>query len=325
MAIDTCIIGCGSIGALKPDKYDYKGGANILTWAHAVTEHEEFNLVAMIEPDTAKAVRAEEKWEAPVYHSLEDMKEFPTLIIIATPEEIHKSIYLECIQIGPSAIILEKPAGANGNDCVDMLEAGFKKTIINYTRRYNPIVQEIRNGLQRGEYGKVYSARLYYNRGLLRDGCHGIDIIRYFFNEIIEVMPLTYLQYKINDYSLFDPTISLAMKTERCPTVQMIGIDGRAYSIFEFEIMTEKARIVFYDHWGKMKILNPEPEPNFGGYIWMPSKGAIDCDTGLLQNLLMNTLDDTIKVIREGKNPECSLHDAFKVHAIIHRIRKEIV
>lgn len=317
--VKVAVVGCGSIGAMKPDEIDYPGGENILTWAHAISDSPDCDLVALVDNNMARATLAGEKWKVPSHTDIFDIKEKVDLFVIAVPEQFHKPVYKQCLEKTPLAIMLEKPAGVNGQDAVDLIEIGFANTVVDYTRRFNPLVQEIRNKLLRGDYGKVYSARFYYNRGMLRDGCHAIDMIRYFFNEILDITSLINPAYKISDYSVFDPAVSLAFKTERCPTVQMIGLDGRAYSIFEFEIMTEKVRIVFCDHWMKIRQYRPEKEPVFGNYNWMPSSYQ-EVETNLSKELLTNPLADVLEVIKGRKRPECSLYDAFKVHATIHQI-----
>ena len=321
--MNTVIVGCGQIGALKDDKYDSVGGKEILTWAHAAKELEKESLcklVGLVDLDDSKAILAGEKWDVPSWKRVEDITEQVDAFVIAVPEQFHLQVYKECVALNPKVIILEKPAGRNGQDAVDLLGVGFKNTIVNYTRRFNQFIAGTAKECYKGDYGKIYSARIYYNRGLLRDGCHAIDMIRFFFGEILDISFLTHPTHRIPDYSMFDPTVSLAFRTERCPTVQLIGIDGREYSIFEMEIMTQDMRIVFVDNFDKCKLYRPEKEPVFGNYDRMPSEPSLTVDTGLVKELLINPLKDAISVAKYNSKPRCDLYDSFKTHSVINQV-----
>ena len=52
------VIGAGSIGAMKPDAYDYPGGKKTLTVAHALWNNEEIDLEYIVDTDPKKAKAA---------------------------------------------------------------------------------------------------------------------------------------------------------------------------------------------------------------------------------------------------------------------------
>ncbi len=58
----AAIIGCGSIGALKPDEYDHKEGKNILTHAHALYNNIQIKEIIFIDSDEDKMNAARMKW-----------------------------------------------------------------------------------------------------------------------------------------------------------------------------------------------------------------------------------------------------------------------
>ena len=86
------VIGCGSIGALKEDKYDSpeepaKGASlSILTHAHAYYDHPRIDLLGFVDSDIDKRLSAATKWNA---LSCEDITGFssPDIISVCTPTE----------------------------------------------------------------------------------------------------------------------------------------------------------------------------------------------------------------------------------------------
>jgi len=65
----VAIIGCGSIGANKPDHIDSPNSENVLTHAHAVSAHSRTELVAFVDIDKKKLRSARFKWNPDIVAS----------------------------------------------------------------------------------------------------------------------------------------------------------------------------------------------------------------------------------------------------------------
>jgi predicted dehydrogenase len=71
---NAIIIGCGSIGTTKDNKYDDpEKNDNILTIAHAFHNHPQIKLIGVIDSDPVKAKQAGDKWNCPWFESLENL------------------------------------------------------------------------------------------------------------------------------------------------------------------------------------------------------------------------------------------------------------
>lgn len=318
---NVMIIGAGSIGALKENKYDSKKTRNILTHAHAVTKHRKTNLVGIVESNIEKLDKAIKKWDTSGFTSIECAKKIIPEIdiaIIATPTKIHHETIIELKKFySPKAIILEKPVGQNYVQCSEIIKNAKEiPTIIHYNRRFDTVTQNIAKDIRNGVYGAVYNAICRYDRGLHRDGSHGIDFFNFCFGTCIDAKNINPELY-ITDYSEYDKTVSAALIYENCPLALMLPSDGRKYSIFDIEIYTEKAKIRFHDHGTKISINSAKKEKIFGNYMSMSDK-AVTFKTNLHKSML-NLLEHAIEVAKGGINIS-PFSNALNVQMIINKI-----
>lgn len=152
------------------------------------------------------------------------LKEHPEieLVSIATESGKHAEIALYCIELGKN-VIIEKPMAMNIADATKIVELANKKGVkvsACHQNRFNIAVQEMRNALEQGRFGKLSHGSIhvrwnrnkdYYEQALWRgtwaqDGgalmnqcIHGIDLLRWMMgDEIEEVYGVTKQQF--HDY-----------------------------------------------------------------------------------------------------------------------------
>jgi len=145
-----------------------------------------------------------------------------TLVSIATESGIHAEIALHCIDCGVN-VIIEKPMAMSMADAEEIIrrseEKGVKVSAC-HQNRFNIAVQELRNALESGRFGKIShgSVHVRWNRnenyyiqapwrgtwaqdgGCLMNQCiHGIDLLRWMMgDEVEEVYGVT--RQRFHDY-----------------------------------------------------------------------------------------------------------------------------
>lgn len=131
------------------------------------------------------------------------------LIAIATESGVHAEIALYCIEQGINCII-EKPIAMSIQDADEIIRCAREKGVkvsACHQNRFNKAVQELRNALEAGRFGKLSHGsihirwnrnRNYYEQaswrgkwetdgGALMNQCiHGIDLLRWMFGDEIE-------------------------------------------------------------------------------------------------------------------------------------------
>lgn len=320
------IVGSGSIGALKDDKFDSPlNPERVLTHAHAFYKHPEIDMHGIIDKDIVRACKAGAKWSATYASNAANITEVLNafgpfdIISVCTDTSKHLEI-VEQISLShnvPKVLIVEKPCGLNSCECkaiIEMCEETGVKLIIPYIRRFIPELRSLKSIIDCAEV--IYAANIYYNRGLLRDGCHAIDFARYLFGNV-NLVDVLYAE-PIPDYSVDDLTRGIALVMDRCKQVIMHPVDGRVGSIFEMDIITSGGRYRLVDNYAKIEEYPIVKEEVYGNYSrFFPSPQYIN-ETQLhrgLDFMAQNAVD-----VINGGHPLCSGQDALAVHKIIENI-----
>ncbi len=324
------VIGAGSIGAWKDDKYDSPITENILTHAHAYYSNPDIELEGIIDSDSIKGTLASSKWNTDYYRHHSYMDYDPDIISVCTPTKTHKEILLDIIEAHPKIVIAEKPFCNNSKEAQEVKEVYEKAGIpimINYPRDYVPEIIQLDSELNNGKYGKIYSAIFYYTRGLKHEGCHAIDLCRFLFGE--------YRGGKANrancikDRDENDPTVGAWMTFERCPHVFFSPCDGRQYKVFQLEIMTEKGKIILSQHGMYIDFYPLIEEPIWGGFQILSKDLRYRKPTQLnksLEFLLKEAVTHLHNMELNKFDPNqltCNADDALQVHKIIEHLRGE--
>jgi predicted dehydrogenase len=181
MMFNVLIIGCGRQGALS----DIPGSENsekIISFAHAFKEHPGFKLLGFCDIDKEKAVEAAITWKTDYWSG------YPIdadVIVIATSDESHYEPLLKALDRKPQLVICEKPLTTDlqqAREIVALYEAKGIPLMCNYTRRFIPELQELKRRYDAGEFGKIVSANIVFNRGWEHTATHAIDLCEWLFN-----------------------------------------------------------------------------------------------------------------------------------------------
>jgi predicted dehydrogenase len=335
----ACVVGAGSIGALKEDKYDSPTTNNILTHSHMYFNHPEIELIGIIDSNFEKAEQAGEKWytnycstiDSQIWNSY-GIDNDVDIISVCVPTEYHKEVLIKILKINPKIVIAEKPFCSNSKEAQEVIDAYEKANIpiiINYPRRYVPEIQQLQIDIRNEYYGKIQSATFHMTRGLIHDGCHGLDLCRYLFGEYIEGQ--LFKNSSIADRDENDPTYAAHLTFENCPHVFLSPCDGRLYKVFQLEIMTEKGKIVLSQHGMYIDFYPLIDEPIWGGFEILSKDLESRKQTQLNKSLEYLVADSVIKLYcittNQFRSEEiiCTAQDALKVHKIIENLKGETV
>ena len=292
------VIGAGDIGsgADGPDSSEF------LTHAHGIAENPSLELRALVDTDGERAEAEAGRWNTNAYTDIEQMFaiEKPDIVVIATPDDTHTQMLEHVLTKDIKLVVLEKPVATNDAEAerLSKLQPGIP-VVVNFRRRFDPIVIGLADALRRGEHGRILSAHGTYVRGILHNGSHMLDLARLLFGEIRSAAPDS--SSVIHDFPEGLPTIGGTAVFERCPTFRLTAADGREKFIFELEIVTEKARFHFTDEGMK---LTEQTETGKARTI----------NTGL--DMAFPALYAHVVAVLDGKEkPHSTLDNALKTHA----------
>lgn len=328
---NACIIGAGSIGALKPNTKDSPYSKDVLTHAHALYIFRKKKIIKdfyLIDIDRKKLKEACEKWKCRGFNSIESLNKNIDIFIVSVDTEYHYDILNYIFKnFTPKIVIVEKPFCSSYEQAKNIYKKYQQKNIsivVNYIRRFCPTIQNLKEDIINNKYGEVKACNIIYVRGFIRDASHAIDLCNYFFGEFKHggILGSKYNAYA--DHSENDLTVPVWMEYENCRNVYLTPADGRDYSIFEFDILTKNARINIIDHSRKTKIFLKEPEKIYGDFnsITYQANEIINND---LENAMYFMHGNVIGYLQSDKKQYdlfCTGLDGLKVQKVYNKLGK---
>ena len=311
---NSAIIGCGRIGVFYSRPEDKKG---IMTHAHAYKKDPRVNISAFMDIDFKKAKKAAGIWGGNAYDNLDEMfkREKINIVSICVPDELHEDILIECLKYKPKAVFCEKPLTLDIKSAEKIVKDYHKAGIllaVNFTRRWKKSVIKLKKGIKENKYGKVLNISGIYTKGILHNGSHLIDMLRYLFGDIKEVTPLS---ARI-DWKKTDPTIDAFLKFNNGASAHILGADEGKYSVFDLDILFEKARFYFTKFGNELIYYEVKPDKISAGYKKLEQVCSYKTD----DHGILNAVSNLINVVEGREVLVCSGADALAAQKICHML-----
>lgn len=151
--INFAIIGCGRIAQRHAEHINNNGV-----------------LVAVCDIDKEKSDLLASKYNAKAYYSVDELlkEELIDLVAVCSPNGLHATHSIKALNAG-FHVLCEKPMAINVNDCGEMIkaaESNNKRLFAIKQNRYNPPIVAVKEAIDDGILGKVYSVQLscFWNR-----------------------------------------------------------------------------------------------------------------------------------------------------------------
>ena len=315
---NVIIIGAGNIGAL----FDEPSSEKVLTHAHAFLSHEGFNLLGFLDVNEEKSRKAVSIWSGKVYSSLVDKFSLDKIdvVSVAVPDEYHYQILKELSKFPVKIVFAEKPLTKTLQEAEEISELYKKNNIpvvINYSRRFLPEIQKIKENIENGIYGNYVTGTGYYGKGIIHNGSHLIDLLRYLNLDIKKILPLD----SISDFYEDDKSISAVLIFERNKPFYLQYIDCRLYTMFEIDILFERRRIRLIDSGFRIEEYEIQEDRIFKGYRKFTK---VDDISTSLDKSLYSAVDNIYSYLTKGEKLYCLLEDGYKALETCIKIRERI-
>lgn len=259
------IIGCGNIAG----DFDAAGGDTVLTHAGAYRRHGGFRLAGCVDPDAGRRGAFQQRWAVEhAYASLPEALASGTrydVISICSPTPQHAADLHMLLREPPRLVFCEKPLAAGIEEAAALVAAcrdAGTLLAVNYTRRWDPEVSAFKSALERGVWGPVRSAVGYYNKGVLNNGSHMVDLLQHLLGPL-ELQAVGAAQC---DHSAEDPTVPALLATSNGIPVHLATGAAGDYALFELQIVTAKGVVAIEQggfFWRERLV---RQSPRFAGY-----------------------------------------------------------
>lgn len=189
MSWRTVIIGLGQVG-LGYD-LDIADPHVVLSHAKSFAIHPDFELVGGVDPDTLANARFASRY---CVWSGTDLVEClrtcqPEVVVIASPTKSHAQILRSVLRFSkPRLILCEKPLAYTYKEAEGMVadcHAANCLLFVNYLRRVEPGVLEIKRRIESGAISTPLKGVLWYSNGLLHNGSHFSNLLEFWLGPIL--------------------------------------------------------------------------------------------------------------------------------------------
>jgi UDP-N-acetyl-2-amino-2-deoxyglucuronate dehydrogenase len=152
--INIAIVGCGRIAQ-----------------RHAEHINKFANLIAVCDIDKNKAIEIAEKYGSKYFINIDDLLSANLnieVVSICSPNGLHAEHSIKALN-AKCHVLCEKPMAINVNDCGEMIKAAERNNRRLFAikqNRFNPPVAAVKEAIDKGVFGKIYSIQLscFWNR-----------------------------------------------------------------------------------------------------------------------------------------------------------------
>jgi len=303
------IIGLGQIGM----EYDYEHNNSPIIFSHAkaIKKHSQFQLVGAVDISDKQRSNFEIRFSLPTYHDLElALKKLkPDVVVIATPTETHSSILKNVINIHkPKIILCEKPLAyelAVAKNMVEICENEGVDLFVNYMRRVDQGVLEIKRRIETGEIITPIKANVWYSKGIINNGSHFINLLNFWLGDMnsSQIINEGHLLNKFDPEPDFKLEFNLGVAIFRAAWEE-------SFSHSTIELLSHTGRLI-YDRGGEhIEWQAKSEDPFFKGY------NTLEKNKQIIKNSMKiyqwQTFDHIYKYLNGQKTTLCTGFEALK-------------
>ena len=248
--LSVIVIGCGNIAG----NLDYnKSNSELapLTHAGAYAKHPHFNIEACIDISQKTVECFASQWDIPnVYTSIKQAVQAGAtydVVSICSPTNCHFEDVSACLDLSPKLIFCEKPVTNTVKDTLKIKAECNRADVsvaVNYLRRWDECIINLKKEIETNQRGPLRSVVGYYNKGILNNGSHMLDLLSFLIGE----MSIKHVGRPKYDFFSNDPSVYVALETEEEIPVSLVpGAKASEYSIFEIQMVFGNSMLLMLD------------------------------------------------------------------------------
>ena len=261
------IIGCGNIAG----GFDVHHPDDALPFGHAKAylQHGGFTLAACVEPDSAKRTAFQQRWgvaqAADSLSALSNAPGFFDVISVCSTTSSHATDLEAALSLRPKLIFCEKPVTSTlslTQHWVRRCEEQGVSLAVNYSRRWAADVFRLREELSSGHWGEIRSVVGHYNKGVLNNGSHMVDLLHY----LLGSLRIDAVGKAVHDFFPDDPSVPATLRSEQGIPITLNVANAADFTYFELQLITSKGVITMEDGGGSWRLRQVTASSVFEGY-----------------------------------------------------------
>lgn len=317
------IVGCGNIAGF----FDVERRTSEFPYTHAgaYTRDGRFSLAACVEPDEGRRKAFMREWNIPVgYSSIDEVVNIAQqfdVVSICSPTPCHAHDLEMALRLKPELVFCEKPVTASVAE-TERLVAEYRKAnislAVNYTRRWAPDIVQLQADMRAGLWGQLRSVAGIYNKGVLNNGSHMLDML----NLLVGNMDIVNVGFPVFDFFPDDPTIPVWLNALQGVPVHIVCGHAGDYSIFELQFIFSQGVLTMEEggmFWRERRTLNSEI---FKGYRTLDEGTR---RTGEYHRAMLQATDNIYRAISRGDSLASTGESALAAQRACERIRQQAI
>jgi len=322
----AAVIGTGRIGMLlESDPKRVKPATHVGLWL----KHPKTELVAVCDNDpkkfnVIKAMKPDVKTYTDPEALFVEMK--PDIVSISTWKDTHYQMMKLALKHKVPAIVLEKPIAEkieHAREIVEETKRNGTHLFVNHRRRFDPLVYEMRDEINKGIIGEILQVSSYYVFGLVTTGTHLIDTLRLFLGEVKWVAAFPNIKEHFAPPN--DPCVDAFIGFENGVKASFQSLNMKDYDIFQVDFYGRKGKISFKNVGRDFEITRSKESSEHMGFVELDDSKA-EHRGGAPRNQFMFLGDNVVDCL-EGRavslsTGEDSLRDLEILLAIQGSVKK---
>jgi predicted dehydrogenase len=308
MTFGVLIVGLGQVGMgydlnLDPDKYIY-------SHSQAFNRHPDFHLIAGVDPDSKKRQDFELKYKCFAYADIETAldQSKPELVVIATPTLQHKETLVRVLSRSqPKVVLCEKPLSYDLEEGRFMVNECSKRGIslhVNYIRRSDPGVIEVKRRLELGDIKYPIKGVAWYTKGFIHNGSHFFNLLEYWLGPMQDAIVMREGRL----WNKIDPEPDVHVKFEYGEVVFLAAWE-ELYSHYAIELVSHNGRLS-YERGGEVIHWQPLGRDLVLSDYRILSKRSEVIETGIKTNQ-WHVVDHLARYLKQKSYALCSGNEAL--------------
>jgi predicted dehydrogenase len=319
---DVLIVGCGNIAG----GFDMARAPNLppLSHAGAYTQHGGFRLRACVDPDEDRRQAFTRHWGVDRHAAdLATLGAEPgafDVISICSPTSLHHEHLAQALALRSRVIFCEKPLTSDMATAARLVRDCGQRSVtlvVNYSRRWDPALVELVAQLQEGHWGAVRSVVGHYNKGILNNGGHMVDLLL----RLVGPLELVTTACAEFDFWESDPTVAALLTAQdgKVP-VYLNPAHARDFAYFELELVCELGVVRMQSGGMGWQLRDAVLSPQFAGYRSLDAARQVE---GRYLETMMRAMSDIYAHLQSGAPVGSSGVDALRVQELCMQIQRE--
>ncbi|MBM4229729.1 MAG: Gfo/Idh/MocA family oxidoreductase [Gammaproteobacteria bacterium] len=303
MAFRVAIIGCGGIaGGYDMDRFDPN---HPLTHAGALARHSGFSITVCVDPDRERATRFASRWgiseTLPDAAKLLERAEGLDTVVICSPTSHHGVDLDVALRMRPRLVVCEKPITLSYETSrywVERFAAEGIPLLVNHTRRWAPDIVRLVEEIRSGGRGELRSISGVYNKGLMNNGSHMVDLIRMF----VDGCDVIGVGNPVHDHFPHDPSVPFMLRSRDGIPITVNTSHAADYALFELELFTSTGTVRMEAGGMRFRERSVVDSDEFPGYRVL---GADRVASGEYRGAMAAMVDNQYRFLTTGQRLAC--------------------